>query len=73
MSGFETVNPLIYEDPMELLDPYYGNQEPKQAESNHYPENNSDQLFTFKQEEQYQNSTFKSVRKLYFKPSPNFR
>ena len=39
---------------MELLDPYYGNQESKQAESNNYPENGSDQLFTYKQEEQYQ-------------------
>ena len=46
---------------MELLDPYYGNQESKQAESNNYPENGSDQLFTYKQEEQYQNGTFKSV------------
>ena len=57
--GFETA--LLYEDPIELLDPYYTNQEAKPETSN-YQEADANQLFPYKQEDPYANGTFKSVR-----------
>jgi len=55
--GFET--PLLYEDPIELLDPYYTSQETKPETSN-YQEADANQLFAYKQEDPYAIETFKS-------------